>query len=144
MIGELFSGHDFLWTCAWQSTACVVAGLLLSFALRRRPARAHQVLLLAMVAAVAVPTMSVLVRHLDLGLLSAQPVAVEPEKESILPVSTTIVPEISALSATEYVPEPVELVELSRPRRLWRLRPRKLKLPGPQFCSAPGSQPAWF
>ena len=113
MIGELFSGHDFLWTCAWQSTACVVAGLLLSFALRRRPARAHQVLLLAMVAAVAVPTMSVLVRHLDLGLLSAQPVAVEREKESILPISTTVVPEMSALSATEYVPEPVELVEWS-------------------------------
>ncbi len=77
MISELFSENAFLWTCIWQSTACMAAGLASSFFLRRRPARAHQVLLLAMIAAVIVPIMSALVEHYELGVFVAEPIQSE-------------------------------------------------------------------
>lgn len=102
MIAELLSENSFLWTCLWQSTACVAAGLIGSFILRRRPARAHQVLLLAMVAAVAVPAMSVLVGHFDLGLLSPEQAAVRPQREITLPETVYAAAEITAGDFIEY------------------------------------------
>jgi beta-lactamase regulating signal transducer with metallopeptidase domain len=61
-----------------------------------------------MIAAVAVPAMSVLVRHLDLGLFSAEPAAVWSEKESILPETTYAAAEIIAGDVIEYEPPAVE------------------------------------
>jgi len=58
----------------WQSTMFAVIGLVGSFLLRRRPARASQVLFLAMVAAVLVPAMSVPVKHFELGLFTEEPI----------------------------------------------------------------------
>src|SRR4030042_3045160 len=84
MTGELFSRNDFLWCCAWQSTICVALGLVVSFVLRSRPARAHRVLLLAIIAAVIVPIMSMLVNHFKLGAFAAQSVATQPEPEDQL------------------------------------------------------------
>lgn len=75
MISELFLKDISLWGCVWQSTLFAVIGLAGSFLLRRRPARASQVLFLAMVAAVLVPTMSVLVKHFELGVFVAEPIA---------------------------------------------------------------------
>ncbi len=49
-----------LWGCLWQSTTFIALGLVAGFLLRRRPSRAHQVLLFAMVAAAIVPLMGVL------------------------------------------------------------------------------------
>ncbi|MHC4207531.1 MAG: hypothetical protein ACYSTT_22985, partial [Planctomycetota bacterium] len=60
MTGEIFSTESFLWSCFWQSTILLVAGLLASILLRRHSARAHRVLFLAMIAAVTVPTVSLL------------------------------------------------------------------------------------
>lgn len=61
-----------LWGCLWQSTTFIALGLVVGFLLRRRPSRAHQVLLFAMVAAAIVPLMSVVVRHFDLGVFTAR------------------------------------------------------------------------
>jgi beta-lactamase regulating signal transducer with metallopeptidase domain len=72
MMGELFAQHPWLWPLAWQSTTCLAAGLWASFLLRRRPARAHQLLLLSLVAAMLVPVMSGIVRHNQWGLFVAE------------------------------------------------------------------------
>jgi len=72
MIGELLFENGFLTSCALYGTICISAGLIVSLLLRRSAARAHQALLLAMVAAVLVPVMSTLVRHYELGIFSAR------------------------------------------------------------------------
>jgi Zn-dependent protease with chaperone function len=59
----------YLFDVAWQSTAWLAAGLVASALLRRRPARAHGVLLLSVGGAVATPPLAVLVRALGWGLL---------------------------------------------------------------------------
>ncbi len=71
MIRELFLSDFPLSSCVWQSTIFLVVGLVSSFILRHRSARAHQVLFLAMIAAVIVPIMSILVKHYELGLFVA-------------------------------------------------------------------------
>lgn len=111
MIAELLSENQFVWTCLWQSTACVAAGLIGSFILRHRPARAHQVLLLAIIAAVAVPAMSVLVKHLDLGLFSAEPAAVRSEREVAPPETAYAAAEIIAGDIIEYEPPAVKAAQ---------------------------------
>jgi beta-lactamase regulating signal transducer with metallopeptidase domain len=55
----------------WQTTAWLVLGLALSVILERRPARAHGVLLLCLVAAVATPIVSIACRALGWGMLPA-------------------------------------------------------------------------
>ena len=59
---------SLIWTVAWQGTTFLALGLAASFALRRRPARAHQALLLAMIGAVAAPALTEGGRRLGLGL----------------------------------------------------------------------------
>ncbi len=81
MTGEIFSADSFLWMCVWQSTIFLVAGLLGSFLLQRRSARAHQVLLLSMIAAVVVPAASALVKRYELGVFAAKPATIEPQGE---------------------------------------------------------------
>jgi beta-lactamase regulating signal transducer with metallopeptidase domain len=97
--------------CLWQSTACAAAGIIGSFILRHRPARAHQVLLLAIIAAVGVPAMSVLVKHLDLGLFSAEPAAVRSEREVTLPETAYAAAEIIAGDIIEYEPPAVKAAQ---------------------------------
>jgi beta-lactamase regulating signal transducer with metallopeptidase domain len=82
MISEIFMSGSFLWSCLWQSTIFLVAGLLGSFLLRRRSARAHRMLFLAMMAAVTVPAVSLLVKHYELGLFVAEPVVIQPASEN--------------------------------------------------------------
>lgn len=81
MISEIFTAESFLWTCLWQSTIFIGAGLLGSFILRHRSARAHQVLLLAIIAAVTVPVISLLVKHYELGMLAAKPAIIQSQPE---------------------------------------------------------------
>lgn len=69
MIDELFTAD--LWRLLLiQSTACLATGLAASFVLRRRPARAHQVLFTALLAAVLMPGLYVSARQLELGVLT--------------------------------------------------------------------------
>ena len=74
MTGEMLSVESFVWICLWQSAVLVLAGLAASFLLKRRSSRAHQVLLLSIVAAVIVPVVSTLVKHYELGVFVAEPV----------------------------------------------------------------------
>ncbi len=53
---------------AWQSSALLALGLLAGVALARRPARAHRILLLAMIAAVVAPAAAHVVRVQGWGL----------------------------------------------------------------------------
>jgi len=61
-----------LWGCLWQSMAFIALGLVAGYLLRRRPSRAYQVLLFAMLAAAIVPLMSAVVKHYDLGVFTAR------------------------------------------------------------------------
>ena len=79
MIHELFLRDMSFWSVIWQSILFAVIGLAGSFFLRRRPARASQVLLLALIAAVTVPAMGVLVKHFELGVFVAGPIQSEVE-----------------------------------------------------------------
>jgi len=82
MTGEIFSTESFFWSCLWQSTIILVAGLLGSFLFRRHSARAHRVLFLAMIAAVIVPAASILVKHYELGLFVAEPAVIQSPSEN--------------------------------------------------------------
>jgi len=90
MTGEILSAESFLWSCLWQSTIFLAAGLLGSFILRRHSARAHRVLFLAMMAAVIVPAASILVKHYRLGLFIAEPAVIQPPSESRAIHETTV------------------------------------------------------
>lgn len=96
MISEIFSTEPFFWTCLWQSTIFIVAGLLGSFILRRHSARAHQVLFLAMIAAVTVPVLSKFVKHYKLGLFTTKP--------SVLQEQSEYQPVTSNITTTEIIP----------------------------------------
>ena len=106
MIRELFLGDLSLWSVIWQSTLFAVIGLVGSFILRRRPARASRVLFLAMIAAVLVPTMSILVKHFELGVFTTEPAVLQavamdvPAEASVVSAS----PEIQ-LEAHEAAPD---------------------------------------
>ena len=102
MMREMFLENMSLWGCVWQSTLFALFGLIGSSLLRRRPARAAQVLLLGMIAAVTVPSMGVLVRHFELGVLVGEPVAPKGETPS------EFVPTVDETSAA--VPGPVDTV----------------------------------
>jgi beta-lactamase regulating signal transducer with metallopeptidase domain/thiol-disulfide isomerase/thioredoxin len=74
MIGTVFAQHAWLWMLAWQSTLCLAAGLGGSLLLRRRPARAHQVLLIGLIAAAAIPALSYTVKQHGWGLFTEKSV----------------------------------------------------------------------
>jgi len=81
MIGEIFLRDFSLSSCVLQSTIFLVVGLVGSFILRYHSSRAHQVLFLAMMAAVIVPIMSILVKHYELGVFVAEPVVIQSRAE---------------------------------------------------------------
>jgi len=89
MTGEIFSAESFLWSCLWQSTIFLVAGLLGSFLLQRHSSRAHRVLFLAMMAAVIVPAASMLVKHYKLGMFVAEPTVIQQPIENRAIYETT-------------------------------------------------------
>jgi len=86
MIGEILAQHTWLWPAVWQSTAVLALGLGASFLLRRRAVRAHQLLLLALIAAIAVPLLSHLVKQHQWGLLRARPKAIESNARPIFAI----------------------------------------------------------
>ncbi len=67
---EMFSpGRSLTWDLVWQSSVFLALGLAASVLLRRHPARAHRVLMLAMAAAVVTPLLAQAIRHGGWGLL---------------------------------------------------------------------------
>ena len=106
MTGGIFPAESFLWSCLWQSTIFLLAGLSGSFLLRHHSARAHRVLFLAMIAAVIVPVAGILVKHYELGLFAAEPVVIQPSTEDyIMPEATGII----SNEAIESSPAPINL-----------------------------------
>jgi len=84
MSGGVFWQHAWLWMLAWQSTLCLAAGLGGSLVLRRQPARAHQALLIGLIAAAVIPLLSHTVKQRGWGLLVERPAAVaSPQAEPI-------------------------------------------------------------
>jgi beta-lactamase regulating signal transducer with metallopeptidase domain len=71
----------------WQSGLFLTAGVVISFGLSGRPARAHRVLLLAMVGALVSPLFSQLARREGWGFLSNS----EPDFPSVLTTSTAAI-----------------------------------------------------
>ncbi|MGE5296639.1 MAG: M56 family metallopeptidase [Solirubrobacterales bacterium] len=72
MTGEMATQCAWVWPLAWQSTICLAAGIGASIILRRRAARAHQILLLAILAAAIIPALARVVKHNQWGLLVAE------------------------------------------------------------------------
>ena len=64
-------GSEFLWDCVWQSSVWLLIGIALSYVWRGSPARAHRVLMLAVVACLLSPFLSLAVRSHGLGVLPA-------------------------------------------------------------------------
>ena len=97
----MMSENAFLWSCVWQSTVCIGVGLFGSFVLRRRPARAHQMLLLAMIAAVIVPVMSAVVKHFEWGIFAVEAAVSEPVVEEGFESSNYEMVDIAAVESVE-------------------------------------------
>jgi len=108
MIRELFLSDSLLWGCVWQSTIFLVVGLVGSFILRHRSSRAHQVLFLAMIAAVIVPIMSILVKHYELGLFVAKPVVIQSRAEDVGRMGNYGAPGIISAEEIEHKPGAIE------------------------------------
>ncbi len=101
MISQLFTVSPFWSNPLLQSTVFIAAGLIASWLLRRRSARAHQVLFLAMIASVAVPAMSMIVRHYELGMFVDKPAVTKSQLAEIHIVPIITEYEISPLPAIQ-------------------------------------------
>jgi ankyrin repeat protein/beta-lactamase regulating signal transducer with metallopeptidase domain len=108
MIREIFLRNVSLSSCVWQSTIFIVVGLVSSFILRHRSSRAHQVLFLSMIAAVIVPIMSILVKHYELGLFVAEPVAIQSPAKDLTGGSNYGAPGIISAENIEHNRNPIE------------------------------------
>ena len=108
MIRELFLSDFPLSSCVWQSTIFIVVGLVGSFILRHRSSRAHQVLFLAMIAAVIVPIMSILVKHYELGVFVAEPVVIQSAAEYVGRVGNYGAPGVISAENIEHKPGPIK------------------------------------
>jgi len=108
MIREIFLRDVSLSSCVWQSTIFIVVGLVSSFILRHRSSRAHQVLFLSMIAAVIVPIMSILVKHYELGLFVAEPVAIQSPAKDLTGGSNYGAPGIISAENIEHNPGLIE------------------------------------
>lgn len=71
MMGEMLSDTTLWAVLLLQGTGCLALGLALSYLLGRRAARAHQMLLVATLASVLMPGLYLLVKHFELGVLTA-------------------------------------------------------------------------
>ena len=64
------AGDTLVISVIWQTTLCLLAGLVAAALLSNRPARAHTALLLGIVATVVTPVLTILFRSYGWGLLS--------------------------------------------------------------------------
>ncbi|MBP7053909.1 MAG: hypothetical protein KBE65_23090 [Phycisphaerae bacterium] len=107
MIREILSEN--LWQLLIvQATLCIAAGLTASFLLRRSAARAHQILLTGLLAAVFTPGVYVLVRHFQLGMLASEPMIAS--QQSTEPPMLSDTQTVGLLA--EYEPAPADDTEL--------------------------------
>ncbi len=67
----LIPGRSLPWDLSWQGSVFLTLGLAASLALRGHAARAHRLLILAMIAAIGTPLLAQVIRHRGWGLLEA-------------------------------------------------------------------------
>jgi beta-lactamase regulating signal transducer with metallopeptidase domain len=128
---ELFGpGRSLAWDFTWQATAFLALGGAASLLAARRPARAHRVLFLAMIAGLVTPLLCQGVRHFGVGLLKADQVVATPAEPVVIaseaspiprpmptvrPASLPIVTEIASTSiAPEVRPTPPRWFSFNR------------------------------
>ncbi len=111
MIGEILTEHPWLGPLAWQSTLCLAAGLGGSFLLRRHAVRAHQVLLLGLVAAVLIPALSQIVKRNQWGLLVAERAVATPERQPVAAPTEFAIPDEPITTEPANVPQPTGVRE---------------------------------
>ncbi len=109
MMSEIFAHHPWLWPLAWQSTLCLTAGLGGSFLLRRHAVRAHQVLLLALVAAVLIPALSQVVKWNQWGLLVAERAVAIPQRQAVAAPIDFAIPDRPIAGERTGAPAPIEI-----------------------------------
>lgn len=82
MADSMLWSESTLWTAVWQTSLVLAFGLLSSLVWSRWPAKAHRIVILAVIASLFVPALTLVVRELDLGLLAQtageQPTALVP------------------------------------------------------------------
>lgn len=104
MLSEFFFQTDPWTVFLAQGTACLAIGLIASYALNRRAARAHHALWIATLAAVLMPTAYWLVDRFELGLLSPETVAVEPLDDTRPPALDDV--DLASVSTAEIAVAP--------------------------------------
>ncbi len=72
MTSEIATLCPWFGPLAWQSTVCLTVGIGASTLLRQRAVRAHQILLFAILAALAIPVLARIAEHNDWGLFVAE------------------------------------------------------------------------
>jgi beta-lactamase regulating signal transducer with metallopeptidase domain len=122
MVEFLQPGASLRWDLFWQSSLFLAIGLTASLALRVRPARAHRVLLLAMVAALVTPVLSQVIRHGGWGILrpvgptavltdSSGPVSLQRRPSPVRPASIHIPPGTQSGGAARISPATAEAAQ---------------------------------
>lgn len=111
MIDELFAGDLWLLLLV-QGTACLAIGLAASYVLRHRPARAHQILLTALLASVLMPGLHVSARYFGLGVLAPRTTPPVREIMETQPLEPALLAE---MIATESAYEPMPSAEVESP-----------------------------
>ena len=111
MMGEMLSVSPVALRLTVQATACLALGLTGSYLLRHRAARAHQVLFLGIVSAVALPVSHLMVGHLGIGVLAPQDATSAPGTDVSWTVGTTVSETLSTvmLAHTSLQPQSPEV-----------------------------------
>jgi hypothetical protein len=91
MLEFLSPGVSLTWDLVWQPCLFLGAGLGATFALGRKPARAHRILVLAVLASLSTPLFCQGIRRAGLGILNSQEVSSAASAET--PISATFVSE---------------------------------------------------
>jgi hypothetical protein len=129
MISEIFAEHPWLWPLAWQSTLCLAAGLGGSLLLRRHAVRAHQVLLLGLVAAVLLPALSQIVKKNQWGLLVAERAVATPERRPLPAPADLVIPDEPMAAASANLLAPAGVPEAAPARARTQLEWTRAVLP---------------
>jgi hypothetical protein len=88
-VGGVLSDGPLIMVLVTQATCCMAAGLAAGYLWHRRAARAHQALFLGLLMSVAMPMSYLLVRHMELGVLTPQ-VTVSSHQQSELPTTEPV------------------------------------------------------
>jgi beta-lactamase regulating signal transducer with metallopeptidase domain/protocatechuate 3,4-dioxygenase beta subunit len=145
MLDVFRPGESLAWDYLWQSTLFLGLGLATSIILARRPARAHRLLLLAVLAAIVTPLLSQAARRGGWGLLAGT--ADRPPTDRIAAPAPAVVPDLSSAGRPPFPPldmtlsgprEPVPSVRVAEPRAV-----DSPSLPARTADSVSSSRVAW-